>query len=436
MKRRYTIAALALAFAAATGLTACSSSPAEGGDVKLRVLISNNPASVEFFKKDMIPAFEKAYPNITVTFDSAETNGYHGTIKTRLAANAVDTVLIDPGSGIPPEYASTATPSDDQLLEKAGAFVDQSSQSYVSRWLPSVVDSSKVDGKIYGLPTGSNIVNGIYYNKDMFTKLGLEAPTTWSEFQTVMSTLKQNSVTPLAIGGKDVWPAGLVMLGMVQSLYPDLPALDKGLWTHSVKLSDPTSVKLLEQLKEVFDNTQPEFAGVAYSNVYSEFTNQKVAMIPDGSWANASIAAAKPGFEYGYFALPGSETASDNVFGLKPEGAFAVSSKSSKAQQDAAFKWIDFFSEPDTYAKFIGATGFVPVLKSISTDDSPFLTAISDKLADAKTEWEYVYHFNANGSPSSKFPWDYSKIAPLGSETDMNALGKELQELLVQGQTS
>ena len=415
-------------------LVGFQSSATAATQVNLRVLTGENPPLVAYFKS-AIPAFEKRYPNIKVQFGTIPTAGTDGITKDRLIAKAVDVLTINAGS-VPPSYVTGSTLSNMQILEKAGAFVDQSKQGYVSRWLPKIVASATQNGKIFYLPLGSNIVNGIFYNKTMFKKYGLSVPTTWSEFMNVNKTLTSNGVTPLAIGGKDVWPAGLVMLGMVQSLYPNMDALNKGLWDHSIKLTDPTSVKVLTQIQDVFKYTEPTFPGLAYSNVYGEFLNGKVAMIPDGGWAEPSIAQGKPSFGYGYFPLPGSEKAADNVFGLKPEYGFAVSSRSSKAQQDAAFKWIDYFSLRTNYSKFINATSFIPVSKSPILKPSPFLKGLTAGLKNATTEWEYHYFYNPKSAPGVNFPFDYTKISPLGSETDMNALAAELQKLLVQGQAS
>ncbi len=44
-------------------------------------------------------------------------------------------------------------------------------------------------------------VGGVYYNKDLFEKAGVEVPTTWAEFLEVCKTLKENDIQPLALDG-------------------------------------------------------------------------------------------------------------------------------------------------------------------------------------------------------------------------------------------
>ena len=64
-----------------------------------------------------------------------------------------------------------------------------------------------IDGKIYSVQQ-SVLPGGIWYSKDLFEKAGItETPKTWDEFKTVVQKLKDAGITPIAVGGKDAWPA-------------------------------------------------------------------------------------------------------------------------------------------------------------------------------------------------------------------------------------
>ena len=55
--------------------------------------------------------------------------------------------------------------------------------------------------------TTSGIV-GFWYNKDLFAEAGITAPpATWDEFLDAVGKLKDAGITPIAVGGKDKWPA-------------------------------------------------------------------------------------------------------------------------------------------------------------------------------------------------------------------------------------
>jgi multiple sugar transport system substrate-binding protein/raffinose/stachyose/melibiose transport system substrate-binding protein len=65
---------------------------------------------------------------------------------------------------------------------------------------------SSVDGKQYFVPA-SWYWWAIYYRKDIFDDLGLEAPETWEEFLAVCETLKENGIAPITVGTKYRWTA-------------------------------------------------------------------------------------------------------------------------------------------------------------------------------------------------------------------------------------
>src|SRR4029079_16273547 len=70
-----------------------------------------------------------------------------------------------------------------------------------------IVDLVSLDGVPYSVPLGVHRNGVLWYNKDVFEKNGVTAPTTWEEFFAVADTLKAAGITPLALGDKDGWTA-------------------------------------------------------------------------------------------------------------------------------------------------------------------------------------------------------------------------------------
>ncbi len=68
-------------------------------------------------------------------------------------------------------------------------------------------NASSYNSKIYFMPQ-SWYWWAVYYNKDVFQKLGLSIPTTWEQFTAVCDKLKAAGIAPIAIGAKDTWTAG------------------------------------------------------------------------------------------------------------------------------------------------------------------------------------------------------------------------------------
>ncbi|MDR1237272.1 MAG: extracellular solute-binding protein, partial [Propionibacteriaceae bacterium] len=304
------IMALATLLALATGCggdgggaSPSDSSGQEGGlSGTLNVLVSSADASDKAFN-ELNDAFNAANPGLTSTLTSVPNDTYDASKAAQMTAGEADIVIINyKGFGDTPDYAADSKTADTMLAEEGG-YVDLTDQPFMSRFNPSLVESIKLGGRAYALPTGMSY-GGIYYNKKMFADNKLEVPTTWAELENVISTLQKASITPFGMGGKDIWPAGLVMLDMVSSLYPssaDAQALAEGLWTNTLKLNEGRQLQVLERTQTVFDATLKNFAGVSYDTVPASFANGDFAMLPDGTWNHGVIyEAVGDAFEVGF----------------------------------------------------------------------------------------------------------------------------------------
>lgn len=72
---------------------------------------------------------------------------------------------------------------------------------------PAALDAARVEGRLYGLPL-STYPWGFYYRRSLFRRLGLEAPTNWSEWLLLNERLRQAGVAPITLAAKDLWPLG------------------------------------------------------------------------------------------------------------------------------------------------------------------------------------------------------------------------------------
>ena len=145
------VAAGAVAILGAAALTGCSSSPSGDDAGPVTITYSNfiSNGGNEENLKTIVDAFEKDNPDITVDVQTAAYADYFTKLQTDLAAGTeADVFDVDAGS-----FANIQ--ANGVLAEMNG--VDD------SKYRTSVLDSYKVDGKQYGLPTSfSNVV--LFYN--------------------------------------------------------------------------------------------------------------------------------------------------------------------------------------------------------------------------------------------------------------------------------
>jgi len=93
------------------------------------------------------------------------------------------------------------------ILEKIEPFDDAWNAAHLSDTVSSPVAAAcTYNGKKYLLPITQHYV-AFFYNKKIFTKVGIEPPTTWTEFQMACEKLKAAGITPISLGAREKWPA-------------------------------------------------------------------------------------------------------------------------------------------------------------------------------------------------------------------------------------
>lgn len=73
----------------------------------------------------------------------------------------------------------------------------------------------------YGLPFKVANHSALWYRQDLFDRLHIDPPTTWSQWLDVNDTLLRNHVTPLSIGGGDGWPLTVFFSNVLRGWAPD-----------------------------------------------------------------------------------------------------------------------------------------------------------------------------------------------------------------------
>ena len=417
-----------LAFAGVGTVTASSASAATTPSGTLNIAVSSGDASDAAFKATNA-AFEKKYPKVNIKFSSIPNNNYPAAKSSRLTAGNVDILIAAPTQL--PSYVSKGSESDDSLAADNGVFLDLTKQSFMKNFTPSLLKSIAYNGKQYTVPTGVSYYTGVFYNKTMFAKDGLTVPTTWNDFVALSKKIQATGVSPLGIGGKDSWPAGLTMISAVQGLHPTLAdknALAKNIWKKKTSLTSSTATTILNRVNTMYSMAEPNFAGVSYAAVPAGFAAGKYAMTPDGTWDQPTVAAAVGSkFDVGYFPIPTSNKASDNAtLGGKVDLRLAVAAATKN--KTAALAYLSFFSSPKNYAKYVKMSGTAPAEPNIPA--SAFLTGISQYTKTFSPAWDTVWIPNSKAGASATFPFNYAGLSPLGSDSVTTAAAASQKDWL------
>jgi raffinose/stachyose/melibiose transport system substrate-binding protein len=354
-----TTALVLLVVAALAAACSSSSSGSSTSGQTLKIITWVNPPAVKALQQ-IDAEFEKANPGVKVDLGTAENvNGpYKTMLQQTVDATSADIVTnVTQLQPLPLKVTSTNV-TYWQTYTMHGVFAPLNGQPFLKDYKSGALAAETYQGKTYGVVSGE-YQEGVFYNKQIFAKYHLSPPTTYSQFLTVLQTLKSHSVTPMWLGLGAVGPVYLQFLyyNLIDSVWqptvsgPLATALENG----SQKWTSPAFTQAMTEEKTLAQYLEPGYQGEAWQGMPGAFADGKAAMLLDGSWDLASVQAANPKTQVGFFPLPGSNTAANNKSELQNDLTFSVLNGS--PHKALAMKWLSFFSQPNIYKQYVDTTG-------------------------------------------------------------------------------
>ncbi len=378
MKRTRIIAGLAAVAVAAVGLAGCSSSGSASSDtIKIAYqkygAFQQLDAQMKVVKKE----YEKDNPGKTVTLVpiQAQGNDYY----TKLA-------LMNKAPATAPDVMY-----EDTFLVKADAQAGYllPLDEYTAKWKDwsQFYDNAKqagegVDGKTYGVPMGTD-TRALWYNKDIFKKVGLPVPwqpKTWDDVLAAAKTIKQKSpdTIPFNIYSGKAQGEASTMQGFEMLLYGadgsgNTLYKDKKWVTGSKQFQDS-----LQFVKDVYQGglgPTPQQAldpNVGTTIAQTWLPKGKLAIDLDGSWQSGTWlkSGTAPWSEWndvmGQAAMPTQNGQEPGYNSMSGGWTLAVGAKTKNPQ--AAFDFITTFLNKDGSLKYDSENSQIAVRKDVAED--------------------------------------------------------------------
>ena len=330
--------------------------------------------------------YEKAHPGTTVDFKSFKNTEYNLILTTGLAgAKGPDVAQVRSYGQLQPTIASKSLLPLDDVVD-------------LSSWDANVVKSAKgkEDGKLYAVPLAQQTLQ-MYYNKDIFDKAGLAAPTTWAEFLAVNAKLKKDGIIPMAVGAKDSWTLPMLHQVLAAPRFGG-SMFETAVTTGKTTFADPNWVASVDVLNTLKPYMPDSAVGVAYTDAQILFTSGKAAMFPGGSFELGFFKKQAPALNMGIFEVPapqGSASMDPTTTGWA-DGAFGVSAKSdAQAGSKELVKWMATKEFGQLVADKIKQLSAVP---GVSYSD-PLLKQMADNYAKNPSPYLLLVDFRY-GTPS------------------------------------
>ena len=284
-------------------------------------------------------------------------------------------------SGDLPDIGSVDNP-DNASYASMGVF-DDITDLYNSwsgaKFLDGPLASCKFQGKIYGVPWGSNCL-ALFYDQGVLKKANVSVPTTWTELTAACKKLTQGTQKGLAFSAVANEEGTFQFMPFLLSAGGSIDNLASA---NSVKALDYFSglVKAGYVSKESINWTQ--------ADVEKQFASGSAAMMVNGPWNIDSVKKDAPNKKWNVTKIPkadGGEYAS--VLG----GENLVICKG--AHRDAAWDFIKFIESKDNSARLCSKIGRFSPRSDVSTQemfkDDPVMALFAQSMPGAKSRGPHV----------------------------------------------
>lgn len=374
-------ALMAVALSGCTGGVGGGSASAGGKTITYMIAQPDTPQELNAVKAD-VKRFESA-SGVTVKLDVVPGDSVRTLLQTRLrSGNGPDLFTYGPGPGMA------------GALAKAGLLYDLTDSYAKYKWpiyswaKPGVT----YQGKLYGLPDQIEQV-GVFYNKDLFTKLGIAEPTTVAELSAAAATIKDAGVIPFAAGNKEAWEAGhllsMSLASQVGSKESAKLVQNKSSWA-----SDGV-VKALD----VWDRFRqagylpPTPNAVSYDNSNALFYSGKAAMDPTGTWLIQDFAGTVK-FKVGFMPFPGPD--GKGIFSTDVGGGTFMSATSKNTV--SSIKFLNYLASEQHGQWEVSQYNIpaFPVKAAVDGIDPLFQKVVTDNADYAKGSTDVGYNIDVN----------------------------------------
>ncbi len=309
----------------------------------------------------------------------------------------------DASSIIKVKFASGEVP--DVMTTYEQEFVDQGKYmdlSDMNEWWDRLISSMRASctdlktGKQYRVCTNMTMA-GFFYNKEIFSKLGLTPATTWDEFVQNLTVIREKmpDVDPWFIFGKEAWHLGhlieFIPHGYLKQSLGALECKTAMLNNDSAKLNFGSSDGCMAVFAQNLLDLQAkglineDVLTATSDNCVEAFVTGKAAMFSNGMWALSGILEANPDMadKIGFAPYPAYMPDSQPVVLCAEDSGYSISATTQNG--DAAKAFLSYLFSAENQKKYAEALGSPSAFTDVNAEWAPkaFAEEVNTALSSA-----------------------------------------------------
>jgi len=314
-----------------------------------------------------VEKFSESHPNIKINMEGIPHDQYKIKVKTQAAGRQLpDMIQVWPGAELEPFVeGGVLMPIDD----------------IVDNWKDKLIPADQlteyaVDGKQYAIPGNKVYTHVIFYDKDLLASVGYdEFPTTYEEFKTMITKLRDSGVTPIALGNKGQWVLQSSYISTIADRFTGSDFFEK-VQSGEKKFTDPEFVQALNVIKELTELNafNPDMNTIDNIQQRDYFLQGNAAMFIEGTWAYGDLETKLPeGKNVGIATFPAVEGGKGDPNKNSGTSGYGISLNSdlSAEKKEAAYEFLKFYYNEDLYKSLLAVNTLVPAQVELPEDASP-----------------------------------------------------------------
>lgn len=362
----------------------------------------------------IIPAFEAQNPDIKVVFAPTAPTEYNAALNVKLEGGTAGDLItcrpFDLSLGLY-QKGYLASLNDLAGMENFGDVAK-------SAWITD-------DGaNAFCVPMAS-VIHGFIYNADIFKELGLEEPTTMSEFNAVLQAIKDNGqYAPLVMGTADQWESATMGYQNIGPNYWMGEEGRNGLIKGTEKYNQGGFLQAFEALAAWQPYLADGYQAQTYPDSQNMFSLGLGAIYPAGSW-DISTFRAQASFEMGAFKPPVPDGQSECYISDHTDIAMGLNAASPNAEAARTFlTWMTTSEFANLYSNAL--PGFFSLSNAEITLEDPLAQEFVSWRSECNSTIRSAYQIlsrgaDFGGSNNENDLWAASAAVLNGSKTPQEA---------------
>ncbi|MDQ0470487.1 ABC transporter substrate-binding protein [Labrys wisconsinensis] len=171
---------------------------------------------------------------------------------------------------------------------------------------PISLDAFTNGGKVYGVPISTLSTSTVFYNADLFKKLGIPVPPSYDDLKAAVPKLKAAGVIPMLHQGANapLWP--MWFFETLAQASGDAVGVTQTNLAGKTRFDDPVDVEAFRLIKQWVDDgiLSKDSLSVDQEGMRAAFASGKSAMYYGGTWEVPSLKESVKSFTWGVFAFP------------------------------------------------------------------------------------------------------------------------------------